>query len=301
MSVAVAADLWVLWAIPRGLVVDGPLPEPDVRARGPGAASGSEREVMRGNRHVRRLIVLVIALAPLGLPAPSLAAQLNLVVNGRGTIVATIAGPTVDESAEVVCASLDLLRECSVYDVPGRVVTLRAEPVVGVGRSSFELWSDDRCPPGPVCQIALDSDRQAVVASFSPQTVVVHMSTAPQPGGVTSIPPGLACPARPDVETVCSGEFPLLTAVDLVAEGTGAQWQSGATPWSEDTCDAVVGATCSVSARSNRDVDLLFPGGFMTGRSPGGFGVQLPDRDRFPFRINSDRCAARGLVASGEI
>lgn len=240
------------------------------------------------SRGRKRSIVLVTALLVLGFPAPSLAARLDLIVNGRGTIVATIPNAGGTESARVVCTNPHPSEEqCEANYVPDRVVTLRAEPVpAGAGLSSFERWSDDRCPSGPVCEIAIDSDRQTVSASFSPQMVTVVMSSAPQgTGTVTSIPAGIACEALPDVARSCNGEFPLFTQVKLIAKGGGAQW--------EGLCDEIVGSTCSVSAHSRRPAVLVFPGGYY----PctwwcGGFGLQ--------FRVAKDGTGS-GTVRSASV
>lgn len=197
------------------------------------------------NRRVARLIMLATAVAALGSPAPSLAAQLELVASGRGRIVATIANATADEKAEVVCTGGG--DKCTASYAAGRAVTLRAEPDLSGGPSTFEVWSDDRCPPGPVCKITLESDRQSVVASFSPQLVAVNVfNTSGAPLRITSSPAGLSCEVTARTGG-CRGEFPLLSSVDLIAEGAAPRWGG---------CDAIVGAKCSVTAHSRRDVFL---------------------------------------------
>ncbi len=225
-------------------------------------------------RRVTRAGVLVMALCLLGFPAPSSGAQLDLVTNGPGSIVATIPEASAPESARVVCAKVgaeDPYRAglCPAYYLPGRVVTLTAEPMaIGAGLSSFGVWSDDRCPPTPVCELPIDSDSQTVAASFSPQRVEVETSSAPQgPGRVTSMPPGLTCDALPNAPRICTAEFPLFTTVDLIAEGAGAEWLPGG-------CDTRAGATCSVTADLRRVAQVRFPAGFLGGRG-GGFGVHF--------------------------
>jgi len=199
---------------------------------------------MSRNRRLPRLIALATAVAALGFPAPSLAAQLELVASGRGRIVATISNATAEEKAQVVCTGGGM---CTENYVAGRTVTLRAQPDLSAGPSTFEVWSDDRCPAGPVCKITLESDRQSVVASFSPQLVSVNVfNTSDASLRVTSSPAGLSCEVTAQ-RGGCGGEFPLFSSVDLVAEGAAPRWAG---------CDAVVGAKCSVTAHSGRGVFL---------------------------------------------
>jgi hypothetical protein len=241
-----------------------------------------------------RSTLLVIVLCMLGFPAPSSAAQLDIVVNGPGTIVATIPDARDPESARVVCTTADdpepfAARVCNPDYLPGRVVTLTAQSIpvdpglYSFGRSSFGTWSDDRCPPTPVCELPIDSDRQSVAASFSPQKVTVLMTDAPQgPGRVTSMPPGSSCEALRSAPRLCFAVFPLFTTVQLIAEGAEA-WRGG--------CDTVVGSTCTVIADQWRVTQLLFPGGLLGGRG-GGFQVQ--------FRVAKDGSGS-GTVQSDHL
>jgi hypothetical protein len=167
-------------------------------------------------------------------------------VNGRGRIVATIADAAAGETAEVVCTNLDLRAtgsgDCGGYYLPGRVVTLRAEPDLSAGPSSLVRWSDDRCVSGPECKIAIDHDDQAVTASFSPQLVTVGISNGSTgPGRITSTPSGLTCDTMAGVSQECSGEFPFSAAVNLTAEGVAPVWH--------DQCDAIVDGTCSLTVQ----------------------------------------------------
>jgi hypothetical protein len=253
-------------------------------ASGEGVSGIAERvggDVISWKRRLTRSALLVTVLSMLGVPAPSSAAQLGIAVNGPGTIVATIPDASGPESARVVCTRADdpepfAAGVCEAYYLPGRVVTLTAQPIPidsslsSLGVSSFGVWSDDRCPPTPVCDLPIDSDRQSVTASFSPQKVTVYMSDAPQgPGRVTSTPPGLTCEALLNVRRECSAAFPLFTAVQLIAGGAGASWRFG--------CDTIIGSTCSVIADQWRVTQLLFPGGQLGGLG-GGFDRAISRR-----------------------
>ncbi|MEA2233251.1 MAG: hypothetical protein QOD83_3067 [Solirubrobacteraceae bacterium] len=222
-----------------------------------------------GNRRLLDLIAVVGTLASLGLPAQSLPApaHLDLRVKGQGRIVATIEQPTAAEQADVAC-----INSCPLDYLPDRVVTLKAE---GLGAASFGFWSDDRCPPGPVCKLVIDSDDQTVVASFSPQPVLVAVSNnSLKPGSLTSTPPGLTCDHEftlPGMKQLCHGEFPLSTEVKLKAEGVTPVWGPGL---DGHPCDAVEGATCSLTVRSQRRVALNFGGPKVWPTSdPGDIGV----------------------------
>ena len=220
-----------------------------------------------------RWALLVTALSMLGFPAPSSAAQLDIVVNGPGTILATIPDASGPETASVVCTSADnfepfdttICRETSY--LPGRVVTLHARAIpidrslYSFGLSSFVMWSDDRCPSTPVCELPIDSDRQSITASFSPQKLTVFMSDSPQgPGRLTSLPPGFACEALLFTRRECVAVFPAFTTVQLIAEGARPRWTF---------CDTVVGSTCSVMASHWRQVTLRWPGGQLGGLGAG--------------------------------
>lgn len=253
------------------------------------------------NRVATRRTLLVAALCMLGCPAPSYADRLDIVVNGPGTIVATITDAGDSETARIVCTTVGenefgpfepfSTALCEANYLRGRVVTLQARPIpidrtlYSSGLSSFGTWSDDRCPPTPVCDLPIDSDRQTVVASFSPQKVTVYMSDSPEgPGRVTSIPPGMGCEAIINARRECVGVFPLFTTVQLIAEGAGARWFRPA-------CDAVVGSTCSVFTNEWRTLDLLFPGGTLGGRG-GGFDVR--------YTVAKDGSGS-GTVRSGQL
>jgi hypothetical protein len=204
---------------------------------------------MSKNRRLARLIALAAAaaaaVAALGFPAPSLASQLDLMPSGRGRIVSTISDARPEENAEVVCSGDRHV--CTAGYIAGRVVTLRAEPDLTAGPSSFRAWSDDRCPPAPVCKITLEDDRQSVVASFSPQLVAVNVfNTSGASLRVTSSPAGVSCEVMTQ-KGVCRGEFPLFSSVDLIAQGDAPRWRG---------CDTIIGAKCSVTAHWARDVFL---------------------------------------------
>ena len=222
--------------------------------------------------------------------APVSAAELDLITNGPGTIVATIPDAGASESARVVCTKLggdDAFHaaQCRAEYLPGRVVTLTAEPMpINGGLSSFGVWSDDRCPPAPVCDIPIDSDVQSVAASFSPQRIRVQISSSPQgPGRFTSIPAGFVCEAYPNVPHFCTAEFPLFTTVQLIAEGIGPEWRVG--------CDTIVQSTCSMFLDELRPADLFFAGGTLGGQG-GGFFVR--------FRVAKDGSGS-GTVRSDHL
>lgn len=228
------------------------------------------------SRRSARITVLLTVLCVLSFPAASSAAGLDIVVNGPGTIVATIGDPSGPESSRVVCTTAENpepfnVEKCAANYVPGTVVTLTAQAIridsglYPLGRSAFGVWSDDRCPPTPVCELLIDDDRQSITASFTPQKVTVYMSDAPEgPGRLTSAPPGFTCEALLNAQRQCVAVFPLFATVQLIAEGAGARWISG--------CDTVVGTTCTVVADRWRVAQLRFLGGKLGGL---GGGVEV--------------------------
>jgi hypothetical protein len=199
-------------------------------------------------------------------PPPKGFVHLDLWPHGRGAITATIDNPAPGESAEPLRCGLDATGprdrgvSCTGTYLPGRVVRLEARPHSARPGSNdppstFEAWSDNRCPTGPVCEIRVDADpvSQSVTAVFSPQPVFVIIYPSPDPATVRSVPPGIMCEGPIDFRgPSCSAEFPLLTDVTLVAEGTNPVWGPD--------CDSAEGATCHLKVGMTRHVTVRFDG-----------------------------------------
>jgi hypothetical protein len=189
-------------------------------------------------------------------PPPKGFVHLDLWPHGRGTIKATTDNADPGESANPVHCGLETGGSCTGTYLPGRVVRLEARPDSTERLSTFEAWSDNRCPTGPVCEIRVDADpvSQSVAALFSPQPVIVFMQPSSDRSTVTSVPPGMMCEGSPDpAENVsCIAEFPLFSEVSLVAEGTEPVWGPD--------CDSAVGATCHLSVKMARPVNVGFHG-----------------------------------------
>lgn len=242
------------------------------------------------SRRLLSLIAMVPALAALGVPTQALAepaAHLDLRTSGQGRIVAAITDATAEESAEVVCENLDVEQRatCRASYVPGRVVTLRADPF---GSSSFGSWSDDRCPEERVCTLVIERGDQTVVASFSPQRLIVSVSNNTlTPGALTSTPPGLTCErdaldgpgvTLDGVKQFCKGDFALSTKVKLNADGPEPAWGPSVI---RDDCDTIVDADCSLTVHSTRQVALNFGG-------PLDWDVGEPGDVGVAFRVAKD-------------
>jgi hypothetical protein len=226
--------------------------------------------MLTGNRRMLGLIAMIGALTALGLPTQALAqsatdlAPFKLKVNGRGQgdILAMIEDAVPGE--EDPCTDV-----CLAHYRPGRVVTLTARP-----KSPFEFgfWSDDRCPPGPVCKLVVDRGAQTVVATFSPQLLIVEVSNdSSGPAQLTSEPavdPPVPAPfpscGRVEVPIGASRQvwcraFPASRdkQIKLNAVGDKPFWGAGL---KGDACDAPDGASCSLVAHSRRQVALRFGG-----------------------------------------
>jgi hypothetical protein len=215
------------------------------------------------------LIAMIGALTALGFPTQSLAesapdlAPFKLRMNGpgQGVVVATIEDAV---SEEIICKEV-----CQPRYRPGQVVTLRARP-----RRPFEFgfWSDDRCPPGPVCKLVVERGDQTVVATFSPQLLIVEASNdSSGPAQLTSEPavdPPIPAPfpSCGDIEVPVGAQrrvwcraFPASKdeQIKLNAVGEEPYWGAGL---KGDACDAVDGASCSLVPHSRRQVALRFGG-----------------------------------------
>jgi hypothetical protein len=222
---------------------------------------------MGGNRRLLGLIVLTCTFAATGAAAPSLAdpptAGLGLFANGPGRIVATMEGTAKEGARTVVCMSND--SSCGATYRVGQLVTLKAVP--DRGSSSFEFWSDDRCPQRPECKISVESSGD-VVASFSPQLVSVAIfNYSGDPAIVRSTPSGLTCMVPANDSQMCIGEFALFTSVKLAAQGVSPGWGT--------ECDTRAAATCSLTVHSKRDVGVNFSEPPPSGGGVGQIGQPL--------------------------
>jgi len=235
-------------------------------------------------RRILTLIATIGALTALCFPTAALAepaalAPFELKVNGsfQGEIVATIE----DAAAGETQSNFRCQERCSASYRVGRVVTLTAKPE---DPSEFGFWSDDRCPPGPVCKLKVDSGKQTVVASFSPQLLVVDVANETSADArVTSQPAGsspLEAPFAACGISLWCREFPVSkeSEITLTAHGDAPFWGVGD---EGDACDVVDGAKCVLLPYSERHVALRF----------GGPPVVLPGEPgevRVTFRVAKD-------------
>jgi hypothetical protein len=192
------------------------------------------------------------------------AATLQVFAVGQGAVTATIPAPSVGETPTGTCTGrLGLLvagdYDCTFDALQGRSVTLTATPNVATG-ATFGAWSDERCPSGPVCTLALDAGEQAVSALFSPQLLHVRLGSGSVlqttgAGTVTSSPPGIRCEVPEGGSQDCQALFPLFAEVELLA--------AGAQPvrWSSEVgadCDIAAAQTCHVTMDRSRGISVGF-------------------------------------------
>ena len=147
---------------------------------------------------------------------------------GQGTV--TSAPPGIDCGAD-----------CGESYTQGSVVTLTATPATG---STFTGWSG-ACTGTGSCVVTMNA-AQSVTATFDTQTFPLTVSLSGNgTGGVSSTPPGIACPGT------CTASFPEGTAVTLTAQaapGTLFQGWTGAGCAGTGTCVVTMSAAQAVTA-----------------------------------------------------
>ena len=147
---------------------------------------------------------------------------------GQGTVTSAPAG-------------IDCGADCGESYTQGSVVTLTATPATG---STFTGWSG-ACTGTGSCVVTMNA-AQSVTATFDTQTFPLSVSlTGNGTGGVSSTPPGIACPGT------CTASFPEGTAVTLTAQaapGTLFQGWTGAGCAGTGTCVVTMNQAQSVSA-----------------------------------------------------
>lgn len=159
------------------------------------------------------------------------AATLQIGPRGPGTVTAVPAGRDAGSGDLVTqpCDENESDDDCPVAYVPGTRVTLTATPAAG---GSFVGWSDPGCAGSGPCTITVDAADESIVATFSPLTVNVNLSS--ENARVTSSPPGIDCPDD------CDGLFPARSRVTLTATPfTGHsfnRWAYGCEPPTSPTC-----------------------------------------------------------------
>jgi len=187
------------------------------------------------------------------------AALLQLVQNGGGTVTVQRTGESPRLCVEDFYPNTG---RCEYTDfLQGETVTLTAS---AVGPATFQGWSDERCPRGPVptCSLTL-MDEQMVVALFSPQPVGVSTAfpagAAPS-GKVTIATPGRnTCTAFQDgIDTDC-GTFALFSALTLVATGTKPVWDPLDCDEIQTSADGT-SSTCIVTLTGHQHAKVGFAG-----------------------------------------
>src|SRR5213078_1010894 len=131
------------------------------------------------------------------------------------------------------------------YD-SGTTVTLTATPATG---SVFGGWSGGGCAGTGPCSGTINADA-TVTATFTataPRVTLTVTKAGSGSGTVTSSPPGINC------GPTCSAAYDSGTRVTLTATPAAGSIFGG---WSG--CDAVSGATCSVTMTAARAVTATF-------------------------------------------
>lgn len=221
----------------------------------------------RAVRFAAGAVIALVAAAALA-AAPSVAPQadaagpaalLQLVQNGGGTVTVQGAGKSPRLCVEDFFPNV---AKCEYTDfLQGETVTLTA---TAVGPVTFQGWSDERCPRGPIptCSLTL-TDEQIVVALFSPQSVDVSTAfpdgAAPS-GKVTIATPGRdTCTAFQDgIEHEC-GTFALFSALTLVATGTKPVWDPLDCDEVQTSADGT-SSTCIVTLTARQHAKVGFAG-----------------------------------------
>jgi hypothetical protein len=141
---------------------------------------------------------------------------------------------------------IDCGADCSESYESGTTVTLTATPAFG---SIFTEWSGCDSVYGPVCTVTMNA-AALVTAGFNRQrfTLTVSKSRLGK-GTVTSSPSGIACGAD------CSESYITGTNVTLRAKPSLGSLFTG---WRG--CDAVSGASCTVTLERERSVTASFLG-----------------------------------------
>jgi hypothetical protein len=163
------------------------------------------------------------------------AATLQIAPRGPGAVTAAPAGLDAETGAPAgqPCAESDGRDDCPTAYLAGTRVTLTAAPDAG---ASFAGWSDPSCTGTGPCTITLAAAERSVVATFSPLTVNVNLSS--DNARVTSSPPGIDCPND------CDGPFPAGSRVTLTATPFSGhsfnRWEYGCEPANAPTCVVTV-------------------------------------------------------------
>lgn len=221
----------------------------------------------RAGRFAAGAVVALVAAAALA-AAPRVApradaagptALLQLVQNGGGTVTVQRTG---ESPRECVGDFYPNTGRCEYTDfLQGETVLLTAS---AVAPATFQGWSDERCPRGPVptCSLTL-TDEQMVVALFSPQPVDVSTAFpdgAAPTGKVTIATPGrTTCTAFEDgIENDC-GTFALFSTLTLVATGPKPVWDRLDCDEVQTSADGT-SATCIVTLTGHQHAKVGFAG-----------------------------------------
>jgi len=161
----------------------------------------------------------------------SFALNVNKTGAGAGTVTSNPAG--------ISCGT-----DCSESYTTGTTVTLSAAANTG---SVFGAWSGCDSVSGTTCTVSMNAAR-TVSASFNVQSFTLSVNKAGAgAGSVTSSPAGISCGAD------CSEPYTSGTTVTLTATANAGSLFAG---WSG--CNAVSGATCSVTMSAARSVTATF-------------------------------------------
>jgi alpha-tubulin suppressor-like RCC1 family protein len=168
----------------------------------------------------------------------------TLTVQGQGSSDPTLSvvktgggnGNVTSSPSGISCGS-----DCHEPYPNGTSVTLTANPA---GNSVFLGWTGCDSVSGTTCTVTMTGAR-TVTAGFERKRFALNVSRTGMSGIVSSSPAGISC------GTDCAAEFDSDTLVTLTASPSAFF-----TGWSG--CDAVSGATCTVTMTSVRSVNASF-------------------------------------------
>jgi hypothetical protein len=153
--------------------------------------------------------------------------------NGNGTVTSSPSG--------INCGTA-----CSSDYTIQTAVTLTAAPA---GNSNFTAWTGCDSVSGATCTVTMNNAR-SVTASFMLKTFTLTVTTSGIGNGtVTSSPSGINC------GPTCSSDYTIQTVITLTATPALLSIFTG---WSG--CDAVNGASCTVTMTAAKHVTAAFLG-----------------------------------------
>jgi hypothetical protein len=257
---------------------------------------------------VSTALAVAFALAPAAAGGEADGPRVALVVlpEGAGTLTTQVVGsqapPAVCEVG-VPVTEASLPDACSARHPEGTRVTVTAVPDPAVPGSSFDRWSDYRCPDEPSCTVTLTEDR-SLVGLFDTVYLKVRAGTF---GPITLSPPGTVCTFMPDALTgenePCLGAYERGSDVTLERDPDAAtalsEW-SGACSGAATTCELELSANAYVRAGTAKSVATPSPYTTFTLRRRGSGGTIVASKGQ-PRSCKSKSCDLSGLRGGDDV